>query len=479
MAVPVLNVAQVRAWEDATWESGVLQDDVIKQAGAAVASYAEKMTPTGASILGIGGKGHNGDDTELAIRQIKNRQTEFIRITDPIKGLEELKLISWKKHSLIIDGLFGIGLNRPLDENWSRLIDFINNTGIPILSVDTPSGVNAETGEIMGNAITATATVTLGAVKKGLLIGSAAKYVGRLYVAPEIGLKKIEHKSEVWMTTPDDFANFPPPRNVATHKGTYGHLVIIAGSAGYHGASVLAAKAAQRAQPGLITLITVPEAYVPVASQLSAVMVHPWNASIKLPENTTAIVIGPGLASMDIPKDLKEFAVKLWHEFEGPLCVDASALDWLPAGCVQTKSPRIITPHPGEAARMLKTTTQNILADRFNAVRSLSCQFASAWVVLKGHQTLTGRADGLIYVNSTGNPWLAQGGAGDALAGFIGGLIAQPILQKDIFRTIRYAVWQHGLAADYLQSVKRGWTIEELVEQIGEKFTESEFVFKV
>ena len=479
MAIPVLNIEQIRAWENSTWESGISQEDVIKKAGAMVAYYAEKMTSPCSLILGIGGKGHNGDDTEQAINQIKNNSADFIRISDPIRGIEDLKSLPVQKYSLIIDGLFGIGLNRPLDEKWSKLIDFINELRIPILSVDIPSGVNADTGEIMGRAISATATVTLGAVKQGLLNVEAAKYVGRLYVAPEIGLKQVEHISTIWYTSKDDFCGFPPSRNVVSHKGTYGHLVIIAGSVGYHGAAVIAAKAAQQSQPGLITLITLADSYIPVASQLSAVMVHPWRPSLELPENTTGIVIGPGLASSEIPPGLVDFVVKLWDQFPGPVCVDASALDWLPEKSISSKAPRIITPHPGEAARMLKTTTQKVLSNRFETVRSLSKRFGNTWVVLKGHQSLIGNFNGIIYVNSTGNPWLAQGGAGDALAGFLGGLIAQPQLQSDILKTIRYAVWKHGLTADYMQSIKTGWTIEELTQHLGKKFTDNEFILKV
>jgi len=322
MAIPVLNIEQIRAWENATWESGISQEDVIKKAGAMVAYYAEKMTSPCSLILGIGGKGHNGDDTEQAINQIKNNSADFIR-------------------------------------------------------------------------------------------------------------------------------------------------------------AVIAAKAAQQSQPGLITLITLADSYIPVASQLSAVMVHPWRPSLELPENTTGIVIGPGLASSEIPPGLVDFVVKLWDQFPGPVCVDASALDWLPEKSISSKAPRIITPHPGEAARMLKTTTQKVLSNRFETVRSLSKRFGNTWVVLKGHQSLIGNFNGIIYVNSTGNPWLAQGGAGDALAGFLGGLIAQPQLQSDILKTIRYAVWKHGLTADYMQSIKTGWTIEELTQHLGKKFTDNEFILKV
>jgi NAD(P)H-hydrate epimerase len=128
---------------------------------------------------------------------------------------------------------------------------------------------------------------------------------------------------------------------------------------------------------------------------------------------------------------------------------------------------RVITPHPGEAARLLKMPSKNVQADRRAALRELSRRYGNCWVVLKGHQTLIGRDTGDIFVNPSGNPHLAQGGSGDALAGFIAGLLAQPALQADPAKTIRYAVWQHGLAADHLQMTRRNWVVEDLIETLG------------
>ena len=156
-----------------------------------------------------------------------------------------------RRPALIIDGLFGIGLNRPLDGPWTWLIDFVNAAGVPILAVDVPSGLDADTGVAPGVAIQASLTLTLGAPKRGLLEASAVVFVGRLEVATEIGLVAGSHASETNWTLPQDFIGYPPRRPVASHKGTFGHLAIVAGSSGYHGAAVLAARGAQRAQPGL------------------------------------------------------------------------------------------------------------------------------------------------------------------------------------------------------------------------------------
>jgi hydroxyethylthiazole kinase-like uncharacterized protein yjeF len=158
---------------------------------------------------------------------------------------------------------------------------------------------------------------------------------------------------------------------------------------------------------------------------------------------------------------------RLWRDVLLPVIVDASALDWLPLGHVPRNCIRIITPHPGEAARLLQTTVPHVQADRPHAVREISRRFGDCWVVLKGHQTLIGRSRGEIFVNASGNPHLAQGGSGDVLAGFIAGLLAQPPLQADTGKMLRYAVWQHGFAADALQDQRANWVVEELLGELG------------
>jgi len=310
-------------------------------------------------------------------------------------------------------------------------------------------------------------TLTVGAPKKGMLCEAAWPFVGRLEVASEVGLAPCPLASDVQWTVAEDFGNYPLPRPVATHKGSYGHLGIIAGSLGYHGAAVLAAHGAQRAQPGLITLHTMETVYSVVAPQMQAVMVSPWQAANKMPGAHTALLIGPGLAAASVVDELKVLVRQLWQESPQPIVVDASALDWLPSGAVSKAALRVITPHPGEAARLLRSTAKQVQANRFDALRQLSQRFGDTWVVLKGHQTLVGRSSGEIFVNSSGNPYLAQGGSGDVLSGFLAGLLTQPELQEDPLKAIRYAVWEHGAAADHLQAIRPGWVIEDLHEVLG------------
>jgi hydroxyethylthiazole kinase-like uncharacterized protein yjeF len=164
----------------------------------------------------------------------------------------------------------------------------------------------------------------------------------------------------------------------------------------------------------------------------------------------------------------KDFANEQWRHFPMPVLVDASALDWIEPGPTALNSRRILTPHPGEAARLLATDTSAVQQDRLGALREISNRFGNCWVVLKGTQTLVGRSTGEVFVNSTGNAFLAQGGSGDVLSGFLGGLLAQPKLQSQPLKTIRYGVWAHGFAADRLTANGCVWTVEDLLRVLGD-----------
>lgn len=467
MAIPVISVAQMRAWEQASWQSGQTEADVIHQVGLALARRALQLTSPGEGIILLAGKGHNGDDARAACEHILERRVDLLEVTSPSEDLAELEAALRQQPALIVDGLFGIGLNRPLDAEWQKFIACVNASRVPVLAVDVPSGLNAETGEPAGTAIEATITLVVGAPKRGLLSPGAGRFVGRLEVATDVGLVACAESSELQWTLPGDFLRFPPTRAAASHKGSYGHLAVIAGSLGFHGAAVLAARGAQRAQAGLISVFTPESAYLAIAPQLQAAMLKFWNAAEKFATEYSAVLMGPGLAAADLPVDMKPTARKIWRDSLQPVIVDASALDWLPLDPVPKNTIRVITPHPGEAARLLQCSVAQIQANRPHAVREISRRFGSCWVVLKGHHTLIGRDTGDIFVNPSGNPHLAQGGSGDLLAGYIAGLLAQPQLQAMASTAIRFGVWQHGAAADALQARRRNWIIEDLAAEIG------------
>ncbi|MDB6121463.1 MAG: Bifunctional NAD(P)H-hydrate repair enzyme [Pedosphaera sp.] len=467
MPMPVISVGQMREWEKTSWASGKNETEVIERVGQIIARRISQLTSANDLILILAGKGHNGDDARQSLKHLPNSRVHLQNITDPQNITETLSLLD-QRPSLIVDGLFGIGINRPLDAHWTALIQRINELQTRVLSIDVPSGLNADTGKPEGAAIQASITLTLGAPKQGLLMPAALPYVGQLEVAPEIGLVKSQFTSETIWTLPGDFEGFPPARSVAAHKGDFGRLAIIAGSIGYHGAAVLASRGSQRAQPGLITLYTQEVVYHSVAPQLQAVMVSIWQSNIKLPGNFNAILIGPGLAAEDLSDEMKMTTRHLWRgDAPLPIVVDASALDWLPMAPLPKNVIRVITPHPGEAARLLRISAQQVQANRPQALRELSRRLGNCWVVLKGHQTLIGRSTGEIYINPSGNPHLAQGGSGDVLSGYLAGLLAQPALQADPLKTIRYAVWQHGATADRLNLMRRNWVVEDLITEIG------------
>jgi NAD(P)H-hydrate epimerase len=467
MSTPILSIEQMRQWEQATWAAGIAQSEVIRQAGQAVAHAARRLTKTGDRILVLAGKGHNGDDARVAAKHLSQREVRSLDVQDPQAAQTELSSELHGRPVLIIDGLFGIGLSRLLDPAWIRFIDQVNASRVPVLSVDVPSGLNADNGVPQGTAIQAMLTLTLGAPKKGLLAPEASAYVGGLRVAPDIGLVPCPISTELQWTLPEAFAGFPPRRLPHTHKGTYGHVAVIAGSLGYHGAAVLAARGALRSQPGLVTVYPMDNTYLPVAAQLQAAMVHSWHPNDTFPSSVTAAVAGPGLADPRIPEKLKVEIARLWQDADFAVIADASALEWLSTGSTRKDALRCLTPHPGEAARMLNTSVNSVQSDRPAALRRLSQLWGNSWVVLKGHHTLIGCSTGPIFVNPSGNPHLAQGGSGDVLAGFLGGLLAQPELSKTPDLTIRYAVWQHGACADALQENQSNWTIEDLLSHLG------------
>jgi len=480
MPIPVISVAQMREWEALTWAAGQTdEDEVIRRVGHALAQRTLRLTRAGDTILILAGKGNNGADARAAGEFLEERQVILMPVTDPEAALDEFLHRTERNDrgsglnpfadgedpcpALIIDGLFGIGLNRALDAAWKNFITAVNESGIPVLAVDAPSGLNVETGGHFGAAMEATVTLTVGAPKIGLLAQTAWPFVGRLEVADDVGLSPRQPASELNWTLPQDFNGYPPRRMVAGNKGSFGHVAIIAGSFGFHGAAVLTARGAQRAQPGLVTVFPQENVFAPVAAQLSAAMVNVWRTETVLPEKTTCALIGPGLAAPDISAELKTFTQKLWREATFPVVVDASALDWLEPQAASVPAARVITPHPGEAARLLDTTSAAVQADRVTALRALSKKFGNCWVVLKGHQTLIGCAEGNMFVNPSGNAHLAQGGSGDLLAGFIAGLLAQTSLVE---KTLRYAVWQHGAAADKLTATRGNWTVEDLAAEI-------------
>lgn len=467
MPCPVITVARMREWENASWKAGCDQEAVMRRAGRAVAEAALGMTRARDRILVLAGRGNNGGDAKFAAEHLADREVRLVELRD--EGAAGAFTFPDENPALIIDALFGIGLNRPLEGGWRELVARLNSRRARVLAVDVPSGLNADTGEPQGDSVRATLTVTFGAMKTGLLNPAAAEFTGRLEVAADIGLIPCPFTFGPQWTLPVDLAGFPLERPANGHKGTFGHLAIVAGSVGYHGAAVLAARGALRAMPGLVSVFTTERAYPAVAAQLAQPMVHPWGEEARLPATTSGILLGPGLAGGDVPESLIKCGQSLWRESPLPVVADASALDWLPEGGTPAGAIRVITPHPGEAGRMLGRATPVEWEERPAAVRDLSRRWGDCWCVLKGRHTLVGRAPNSIFINPSGNPELAQGGSGDVLAGYLAGWLAQPRTHADGSLAIRHAVWEHGRAADVLAGRGDAWGMGELIGQLGSR----------
>lgn len=467
MSLPILTVDQMRAWEAASWEAGAREEEVIAAVGREVAARVLERTRPGDRVLLLGGRGHNGDDVRAAAPHLADREVLELRVEDPGTALPALEALLDRRPAWVVDGLFGIGLNRPLSDAWVALVECLNRRQVPVLAMDVPSGLDADTGRTWGAAVRATETLTVGAPKTGLLAPGAAAWTGRVTVTGPVGLRPVgdmvwDPVPECGWTEPADFEGWPPARPVDSHKGSFGHVVIAAGSPGYHGAAVLSARGALSAGAGLVTVVTHPGTYLPVAAQLAAPMVHAWRDGWTLPPRATAIVIGPGLESLDPADPFRHQCLEWWDTAPVPVLADASALGWLPGRPPRMPGLRVVTPHPGEAARSLGCPPHAVQGNRVAALRDLSTRWGGIWVVLKGHHTLVGRVDGPVAVNGSGNPGLAQGGSGDVLAGYLGGLLARPDLSSDPARLLRFGVWRHGNAADLLALRVGSWCAEDL-----------------
>ena len=469
MPVAVISVAQMRAWEQATWDTGQSVERVMRLAGRAVANAALAMNHGKAPVLILAGKGNNGGDARYAAEYLEGSQTTLVDCSDETVSTATIRdMLDHVTASggLVIDGLFGIGLNRAPAGRWAEIIDAVNARGPRILAVDVPSGLDSEGASVAGAVIRADHTLTFGAPKLGLLSAMAAPYVGRLEVATDIGLVPCPFKQPIEWILDSDFRDFPPRRQAGGHKGTFGHLAILAGSTGYHGAAVLAALAAQRAMPGLISVYPSERVYPSVAAQLRQSMVHPWSDQTRLPRNCTALLVGPGLAGPDVSGETIAQIRELWARSPMPIVADASALDWIPPGD-PISAVRIVTPHPGEAARLLGVSVTEIQAERVAAAQAISKRLGNCHVVLKGNRTVIVNPGHPTAVNGTGNPNLGQGGSGDLLAGHLAGLVAQASLASRIAETIRHAVHEHGRAADFLTGRQSAWDLDDFVRVLG------------
>jgi NAD(P)H-hydrate epimerase len=347
---------------------------------------------------------------------------------------------------IVVDAIFGTGLNRAPEGVVAETIRAINELAVPIVAVDLPSGANASSSEPFEPCVNAALTVTFAAPKICHVFEPTALACGEVVVAdisiPEAALE--DENVTLALTTPADVLPLFSTRLAATHKGTYGTVGIVAGSAGRSGAAVLAARGAIRSGAGLVEVITDRE----TAAEVHAHSIESMTES----ENPTrltkdVLLVGPGLRD---DEESYEHVRSLNERVTIPMVIDASGLNAF-AGRAAEINPhgrvRVITPHPGELARLIGSSAKEINAKRIDVARE-AARACNCIVVLKGHQTLVADRDGYVSVNPTGNPGMASGGMGDVLGGIIAALLARG---ADPFDAARAAVYLHGFAGDLLR----------------------------
>lgn len=354
---------------------------------------------------------------------------------------------------VVVDGLLGTGLKGAPREHFAQVIQHINGLGVPVLAVDIPSGLNADTGAIAGDVVLAEATITFIALKQGLFTGAALSCRGVLYYDDLHVSGDVFAAVPVAADRPDAgrTAHILPPRVRSAHKGHFGHVLVMGGASGYAGAALMAAQAAGRCGAGLVSVATRPEHCQAIISRQPEVMAHGVNdeaALAALVARASTLIVGPGMGRSAWAESLLATAM----QSSCPAVVDADALNLLAErSSLPHRRHWVLTPHPGEAARLLDMPVSEVEADRFSAVRRLA-EMTGAAVVLKGAGTLvfqTGAPRPAVI--SYGNPGMASGGMGDVLSGVIGGLLAQGLepLSAAIYGALLHAVSADHCAASY------------------------------
>ena len=434
----------------------------------------------------VAGRGNNGGDGFVIARylaqkgikatvyllskraMIKGDAAANLKLLDPLSipviEIPDKKAFSTHRTSMVhqeiwVDAILGTGLKSEVKGYFKGIIEFINSLNKPVFAVDIPSGLDSDTGQPCGACIRAQATATFAFAKTGLILFPGASYTGSLEIV-DIGIphhiaEEVDPKQH--LLTTDLIGNYFKPRPSDVHKGDAGHLLLLAGSPGKTGAAAMTAMSAMRVGAGLVTLGLPNSINAILESQILEAMTFPlpetddgmlgessFNAIMELLSGKRCLAIGPGLGSAHETKSLIRRVIQ---ESTVPIVIDADGINSL-AGHTKIlqnlKAPVILTPHPGEMARLVDSTAKNIQKDRVGCARNFAKRF-NVHVVLKGARTIIAHPDGSVFINPTGNPGMASGGMGDVLTGIIAGLVTQGYSPE----TAAHAgVFLHGTAAD-------------------------------
>jgi NAD(P)H-hydrate epimerase len=472
--LPVLLAEDVKRQDASAADRGTSVEQLMENAGWAVARAARRLLggSYGRRVVIVCGKGNNAGDGLVAGRVLAAQGALPIAVltSDTHSGLTALNLRRFPgrivrldgsqreldRADLVIDALLGVGLSRPPEGSVASAIEVCGTAVAPILAIDVPSGVDADTGAVPGVAVRARATVTLSGYKPGLLFAPGLEHAGTVEVA-DIGAGDMS--TGIGVLQPEDVSTWLPRRVPSSHKRKAGTVLVIAGSRAMPGAASLVSAASVQCGAGLTTLCAPEDVCRVVLARVPEITTIPLPESAegifeaksldlvgpRLDEFTT-VVIGPGLGTHAATVDAVRQVVEMRH---GPIVIDADGLNAL-AGSIETLSARrdttVVTPHAGELSRLVEKSASDLDGDRLEAARA-AARALNAIVAFKGPGTVVAGEE--TFINATGGPALAQGGTGDVLAGMTAGLLAQK--GADVAaRDVAAAVWLHGAAADRL-----------------------------
>ncbi len=461
------RAANIKTLDSSAVRAGIALELLMDAAGRAVAEVIKREYPVGTRVAIICGKGMNGGDGlscarwllawGYAVRVLAHPEagqtapSSLMGQALAAFGAQLEPLDANLESDVIVDALLGVSFQAPLRELEADVIERINSSGLPIIAVDLPSGLMADSSEAPTLAVKASRTVALSGLKPCLTFGATRDWAGVIEFG-EIGIPPalaFEHAT-AQMLTAAYIALHIPQRSRDAHKGTAGRVLIIGGHPNFPGAPALSALGAFRTGSGLVTIATIPGAAMQAPVETTRLEIPTWNAAHLEPlqhVKTDVIAAGMGMGVND-PALLEALC-----QLNAPLLLDADALQpnlepWLRQRATRGLSTAdlntVLTPHPGEAARLLECSTDDITKDMLESARRLSERY-EAVIVLKGSPSVIAARGRLTQVNTTGNPGMAVGGAGDVLAGIIASLIGQGL---EAWHAARVGVYLHGLAGD-------------------------------
>ncbi len=457
---------------------------LMQRAAAFSYEILKQSWPQAKKIIVVCGGGNNAGDGYVLARMAKddNKQVSVINLFEPEKlagdaktayqellsvniTANEYSAAAFEQSDVIVDAIFGTGLDREIEGKVKEVVDTINSLSTPVLSIDIPSGLHANTGNIMNVAIKANVSTTFIGLKQGMFTADGPQYSGKIEFnnldVPDETYQHLGQQSALRLRL-SKLSGVLKPRERNSHKGHFGHVLIVGGDYGYLGAARMAAEAAARVGSGLVSIATREKHAGLLSTVRPEIMSHAvetLDQLMPLVKHANVIAIGPGLGKSEWAKLL--FARIL--ESSLPLVIDADALNLL-AEEQQSSARWVITPHPGEAARLLDSSTQIIQADRFATLKKLHDKYQGP-VVLKGSGTLIADNDDNYFICDAGNPGMSSGGMGDVLTGVIAGLIAQGI---DINQAAKLGVCVHANAADKAAAIdgERGLMAMDLMPHL-------------